>query len=197
MSEHNSTGANENDLDAAVAIANQYANTILLALRTVHEYIVPRAASHGIKLSARETHAWAVSLSISLSQSKTHYRMPATRLERPARAQKKAAARSIQSPKTELFPRTEQPMAAAREFVAPFSTHGVAPALRKLRQMLRRDAIDEGELLSILRESTPQDAVAPESLEEAPTRSLELLLARWSVVRELVEAGRRDGGEAA
>jgi hypothetical protein len=37
MSEQNSTGANENDLDAAVAIANQYANTILLALRTVHE----------------------------------------------------------------------------------------------------------------------------------------------------------------
>jgi hypothetical protein len=102
MSEHNSTGANENDLDAAVAIANQYANTILLALRTVHEYIVPRAASHGIKLSARETHAWAVSLSIALSQSKTHYRMPATRLEKPARAQKKGPAKSIQSPKTEL-----------------------------------------------------------------------------------------------
>ena len=49
---------------------------------------------------------------------------------------------------------------------------------------------------AILRESTPQDAIAPETLEEAPVRSLELLLFRWSVVRELVEAGR-DGGQAA
>jgi hypothetical protein len=63
--------------------------------------------------------------------------------------------------------------------------------------MLRRDSIDEQELLAILRESTPQDAVAPETLDEAPARSLELLLSRWSVVRELAEAGRQDGGEAA
>jgi hypothetical protein len=123
--------------------------------------------------------------------------MPATRLEKPARAQKKAPAKSIQSPKTELFPRTEHPMAAARESVAPFSTQGVAPALRKLRQMLRREQIDEAELVSILRESTPQDAVAPESLEEAPIRSLELLLSRWEVAKELIEAGRQDNGEAA
>jgi hypothetical protein len=67
------------ELDAVVAQANQIANTILLALRTAHEYIVPRAASHGIKLSAREQHAWAVSLSIALSQSKAYHRMPTTR----------------------------------------------------------------------------------------------------------------------
>ena len=187
MSQQNSTGANENDLDAAVALANQYANTILLALRTIHEYVAPRALAHGIKLSARELHAWSVSLSIALSQSKAHYRMPATRLEKPV--QKKAPAKSVPSTKTELFSRAEQP--------ASFANPAVSLALRKLRQMLRRDAIDEGELLSILRESTPIDALAPTTLEQAPERSLELLLSRWEVVRELVEAGRRDGGEAA
>ena len=187
MNEQNSSLSNENDLSAAVGIANQYANTILLALRTIHEYVAPRALAHGIKLSARELHAWSVSLSIALSQSKAHYRMPATRLEKPV--PKKAPAKSVPSAKTELFPRTEQP--------ASFANPAVSLALRKLRQMLRRDAIDEGELLSILRESTPVDALAPATLEQAPERSLELLLSRWSVVRELVEAGRREGGEAA
>src|SRR6516225_11569399 len=103
MNEQNSSLNNENDLSAAVGIANQYANTILLALRTIHEYVAPRALAHGIKLSARELHAWSVSLSIALSQSKAHYRMPATRMERPARPQKKAPAKSVQPSKNELF----------------------------------------------------------------------------------------------
>jgi hypothetical protein len=72
MSDHVENAANDNSLDTVVAQANQLANMILLALRTVHEYIVPRAAAHGIKLSAREQHAWAVSLSIALSQGKAH-----------------------------------------------------------------------------------------------------------------------------
>jgi hypothetical protein len=66
-------------------------------------------------------------------------------------------------------------------------------------RLISRNRIDFSDnypqLLAILRESTPQDAVAPETLEEAPVRSLELLLSRWSVVRELVEAGRNDGGK--
>jgi hypothetical protein len=73
---------------------------------------VLRAASHGIKLSAREQHAWAVSLSIALSQGKAHYRMPATRLEKPTRPQKKAPAKSVQPPKTELFPQSDKPTKA-------------------------------------------------------------------------------------
>jgi hypothetical protein len=32
---------------------------ILLALRTVHEYIVPGAMAHGIKFSTRDQRAWA------------------------------------------------------------------------------------------------------------------------------------------
>src|SRR6516162_9131710 len=128
MSDQLSNSAGNDNLDAAVAIANQYANTILLALRTIHEYVAPRAAAHGIKLSARELHAWSVPLSIALSQSKAHHRMPATRLEKPV--QKKAPAKSAPSAKPELFPRTEQP--------APFANPAVSLALRKLRQMLRR-----------------------------------------------------------
>jgi hypothetical protein len=150
--------------------------------------VAPRAAAHGIKLSARELHAWSVSLSIALSQSKAHYRMPATRMERPV--QKKAPAKSVQTPKSELFPRTEQP-------AAPFAEPNIAPALRKLRRMLREDSIQEAELISILRDSTPQGAVPPACLEETAPRSLELLLSRWSVVKELVETSRQDSGEAA
>src|SRR6516225_7168968 len=122
MSDQLSNSAGNDNLDAAVAIANQYANTILLALRTIHEYVAPRAAAHGIKLSARELHAWSVSLSIALSQSKAHYRMPTTRLEKPV--QKKAPAKSVTSPKSEPFARTtEQPA------TVPFSNSALAPAL--------------------------------------------------------------------
>jgi hypothetical protein len=80
------------------------------------------------------------------------------------------------------------------EILIPETIH-TKKTRRRWRQMLKRDSIDEEELLAILRESTPQDAVAPPTLDEAPARSLELLLSRWSVVRELVEAGRQDNGE--
>ena len=83
----------------------------------------PRASSHGIKLSAREAHAWAVSLSIALSQGKVYNRMPATRLEEPAK--KKPTAKSIQSP----GPGPSSP-------TIPFSNPTIAPALRQLRQLL-------------------------------------------------------------
>src|ERR1700746_268803 len=85
MDNLNPNGEQRLELEAAVAQANQLANMILLALRTVHEYIVPRALAHGIKLSARDQHAWSVSLSIALSQNKAHWKMPTTRLEKVSR----------------------------------------------------------------------------------------------------------------
>jgi hypothetical protein len=115
------------EMDEVVAQANQLANCVLLALRTVHEYISPRAESHGIKLSARDKHAWAVSLSIALSQSRAYTRMPATRFDvqktKPAPAKK------------ELFSRPEA-------LEQPFSDPEVLPALRELRELLKRDAVE-------------------------------------------------------
>jgi hypothetical protein len=191
LSEQNPSLSNENDLGAAVAIANQYANTILLALRTIHEYVAPRALAHGIKLSARELHAWSVSLSIALSQSKAHYRMPATRLEKPV--QKKAPATSVPSPKTKLFPRSEQ----LADSNVPFSSPTIAPALHKLRQFLQRDAITEAELLRIVHESSPRQTLFLDNLDQIPTRTAELCLERWPTIVELVEASRNNGPEAA
>jgi hypothetical protein len=191
LSEQNPSLSNENDLGAAVAIANQYANTILLALRTIHEYVAPRALAHGIKLSARELHAWSVSLSIALSQSKAHYRMPATRLAKPV--QKKAPVKSVPSSKTELFPRSEQPLYSN----VPFANPGISPALRKLRQMLATDRVSEEELMAILKESAPRQTLLLSSLSEIPARTAELCLERWPTIVELVEASRNNGPEAA
>ena len=73
MSNSPNNGTPPADIDEVVAQANQMANAIVLALRTVHEYIAPRAESHGIKLTARDKHAWAVSFSIALSQSQSVY----------------------------------------------------------------------------------------------------------------------------
>jgi hypothetical protein len=174
-------------MEMVVSQAIRIANCQFIAIRETHGYLKRKVAELGIPLSEQELHAFSMSAWLELAKAKAWQRLPPTRFTKPEpkeeRPQKKA----------ELFPRVEQPI----EPDVPFSNPGVAPALRRLRQMLRRDSIDEGELLAILRESTPQDAVAPETLEEAPVRSLELLLSRWSVVRELVEAGRRDGGEAA
>jgi hypothetical protein len=172
----------DNDLGGVVAQANQLANMILLALRTVHEYIEPRAASHGIKLSAREAHAWAVSLSIALSQSKAHYRMPATRLAKPV--QKKAPVKSVPSPKTELFPRSERPLEPSK-------------TLHKVRQMMSVASMNEVELLSILRESGCQEAMFATSLSQIPDKVMQLCIERWETVQELAEVGRQDNGEAA
>jgi hypothetical protein len=190
MNDQDSNSAKGAEIDAVVAQANQLANMILLALRTIHEYVAPRAAAHGIKLSARELHAWAVSLSIALSQSKAHHRMPATRLEKPVT--KKAPAKSVTSPKNELFPRsTEQPLAV------PFSDPAIAPALRKLRQLLQRDSVTEPELLAIVRESAPRQTLFLDNLEQIPERTAALCLQRWPTIVELVQAERNDNGEAA
>jgi hypothetical protein len=140
------------DMDEVVAQANQIANTVLLALRTVHEYIAPRAESHGIKTSARDKHAWSVSLSIALSQSRAYTRMPTTRFDFPK--PKFAPA------KKELFSRPETPI--------PFSDPAVLPALRELRELLKRDSVEEREIIDILREATPRGTVAPISLDATP-----------------------------
>jgi hypothetical protein len=181
------TDNSQDGMRTTVELATKMANTMLVCLRETYHYLVPKAKAEGIEIDAQSAHALAVSLWIQLARERAWLRMPATRFTKPEpkeeRPQKKA----------ELFPRVEQPI----EPDVPFSNPGVAPALRRLRQMLRRDSVDEQELLAILRESTPQDAVAPATLDEAPARSLELLLSRWSVVRELIEAGRRDNGESA
>jgi len=184
MSGQVENSANDNSLDAVVGQANQLANMILLALRTVHEYIVPRAAAHGIKVSAREQHAWAVSLSIALSQGKAHHRMPATRLEKPEPPQKKAPSKSIQPQRTELFPRTEQVVEPAR-------------ALHKVCQMMEIVSMGESELLSILRESGCQEAMFATSLSAIPDKVLRRCIERWETIQELAEVSRPDNGEAA
>jgi hypothetical protein len=168
-------------MNEVVAQATQLANTILLALRTVHEYISPRAEAHGIKLSARDRHAWAVSLSIALSQSKAYWKMPTTRVGLEKTKPAKRAAK-------ELFSRPEP--------VVPFSDPAVVPVLKQLRELLGRESVNEGEILSILREASPRGTQPPTSLDTAPQRSLELLLERWETVRELVQVGRSDGGVA-
>src|ERR1700746_1421106 len=86
MDNQNSNGTTETD--AVVGLATQLAHVILVSLKTVHTYVVPRAEMHGIKLSARDKHAWAMNLTIALCQNKAHLRMPATRLEK-ATAQKR------------------------------------------------------------------------------------------------------------
>ena len=187
---------NGEDMQQVVEQANRLANTILLALRTVHEYIAPRALAHGIKLSARETHAWAVSLSIALSQGKAHWRMPATRFEKSIQPSKKAPAKSIQPQRTELFPRTKQPE-KTEESAQRFSSPAIRPALRKLREMLQQDSVNEEELLAILKESSPRQTLFVDSLQDIPDRTAELCLERWPTIVELIEAGRTNDGEAA
>ena len=170
------------DVDEVVAQANQMANTILLALRVVHEYIGPRAESHGIKLTARDKHAWSVSLSIALSQSRAYTRMPTTRFD--FQKPKLAPARK------QLFSRPETPI--------PFSDPAVLPALKELRELLKRDSVSEKEILELLDEAAPRGTQPPRSLDATPERSLKLMIERWDTVRELAEAGRADpGGDAA
>ena len=92
--------------------------------------------------------------------------------------------------KKELFSRSETPI--------PFSDPAVLPALKELRELLKRDCVEETEVIRILQEATPRGTRAPASLDATPERSLQLLLDRWKVVRELVEAGRSDSaGDAA
>jgi hypothetical protein len=116
--------------------------------------------------------------------------MPATRFEKRSEKDKK--------PKTELFPRSEKPAAPAEDAELPFSNPAMAPALKKLREMLRRDSINEAELIGILRESSPDQTLLLNNFEAIPTRTAELCLERWPVILELVQSMRNDdNGDAA
>jgi hypothetical protein len=149
-----------------------------------------KAAEYGIILTEQDLHSWSMSAWMELAKAKAWLRMPATRFEKRSEKDKK--------PKTELIPPSENPAAAAEDAELPFSNPAIAPALRKLRGMLRRDSVDEAELIEILRESSPNQTLLLSSFEEIPTKTAELCLQRWPVILELVQSMRNaDGGEAA
>jgi hypothetical protein len=161
------------DMANVVGLATQMANTMLVCLREVHHYLLPKAQADGIMLDAQAAQSWAMSLWIAAAHEKAWLYMPATRFK--AKAETNPSNTSGGASKT-----------------VPFSEPNISPALWKLRQMLERDAIDEAELLAILREAAPRGTPRPATLEDAPERSLELLIKRFDTVRELVEAGRAD-----
>jgi hypothetical protein len=84
--------------------------------------------------------------------------------------------------KKELFSRPEA-------LEQPFSSPEVLPALREL---LKRDRVEETEVIRVLQDAAPRGTRAPASLDATPERSLQLLLDRWEVVRELVESERSE-----
>jgi hypothetical protein len=177
-------------MEMVVSQAIQVANCQLVAIRETHGYLKRKAAEYGIILTEQDLHSWSMSAWMELAKAKAWLRMPATRFEKRSDKDRK--------PKPELFPRSEQAAIPAGEAELPFSNPAIAPALKKLRQMLRRDSVDESELLEILKESSPDQTQLLSNFEEIPTRTAELCLQRWPVILELVQSMRNDeGGEAA
>jgi len=121
-----------------------------------------------------------------LAKAKAWLRMPATRFEKRSEKEKK--------PKTELFPLCEKPALPTGDTELPFSNPAIAPALRKLRAMLRRDSVDEAELIEILRESSPDQTPLLSNFQAIPAKTAELCLQRWPVILELVQSMRHDDG---
>jgi hypothetical protein len=203
----NSSSNNNDDADmvSVVAQATQICNAMFIAIREVNCYLKPKLAEIGIILDKRSTHALAMSCWIAMGQGKMHLRLPAKRFGKQVRIQRKESLQSVDSEPfsnpaispapvkpaaKELFSRSEPPV--------PFSDPAVVPALKQLREILKRDLVDEREVLDVLREATPRGTRPPTSLDTAPERSLKLLLERWEVVAELIQAGRVDsGGDAA
>jgi len=180
----------ETEMEMVVSQAIQVANCQLVAIRETHGYLKRKAAEYGIILTEQDLHAWSVSAWLELAKAKAWLRMPATRFEKRSEKEKK--------PKTELFQRSEQAANPGGEGELPFSNPAVALALRRLRGMLKRDAVDETELLRILEESSPDQNDSPKNFEEIPVRTAELCLQRWPVILELVQSMRHDdSGEAA
>ena len=95
--------------------------------------------------------------------------------------------------KTEQPQKKEPPAGKAEAFAEP----NIAPALRKLREMLANDRVNEEELLAILRESAPRQTLFLKSLDEIPTRTAQLCLQRWATILELVQSMRDDGEHTA
>jgi hypothetical protein len=165
MSNENSNGANETDV--VVGLANQLAHVILIALKVTHTYIVPRAESHGIKLSARDKHAWAMNLAIALSQNKAYLKLPATRLE-------KRTQKPVQKTSAPLFADRKQE----------------SEALGQVRQLMKDAGVTEAELLGIMREGGTREAMFAADLSAIPDKMLRLAIERWETVVELAAAGR-------
>jgi len=152
---------------------------MFIAIREVDCYLKPKLAEIGIILDKRSTHALAMSCWIAMGQGKMHLRLPAKRFGKRAGLEKTKPVKPVAK---ELFSRPEP--------TVPFSDPAVVPALKQLRELLGRESVNEGEILSILREAAPRGTRPPASLDAAPQRSLELLLERWETVRELVQVGR-------
>jgi hypothetical protein len=197
------TNNDDADMASVVAQATQICNAMFIAIREVECYLKPKLAEIGILLDKRSTHALAMSCWIAMGQGKMHLRLPAKRFGKRVKAQHKESLQPVDPlpfaegnvapapAKKELFSRPEA-------LEQPFSHPEVLPALRELRELLQRDSVQEREIVRILQEATPRGTRAPASLDATPERSLQLLLDRWKVVRELVEAGRSDpGGDAA
>jgi hypothetical protein len=177
-------------MEMVVSQAIQVANCQLVAIRETHGYLKRKAAEYGVILTEQDLHSWSMSAWLELAKAKAWLRMPATRFEKHSDKDRK--------PKTELFPRSEQAANPAGDAELPFSNPAVAPALKKLRGMLKRDAVDETELLRILGESSPDQNLSLNTLEAIPARTAELCVQRWPVILELVQSMRNDeGGEAA
>jgi hypothetical protein len=177
-------------MEMVVSQAIQVANCQLVAIRETHGYLKSKAAEYGVILTEQDLHSWSMSAWMELAKAKAWLRMPATRFEKRSEKDKK--------PKTELFPRSEQAANPAEEAELRFSNPAMAPALKKLREMLRRDSVNEAELLGILRESSPDQSPLLSNFEAIPARTAELCLQRWPVILELVQSMRNDeGGEAA
>jgi hypothetical protein len=189
MSQPNNSKAASGDMTSVVEMATRMSNVYLVCLREVHHYLIPKAQAEGIAIDAQNAHALAVSLWIQLSREKAWLRMPATRFTKAEPKEQQAQK------KPELFPRSEAPLKPeSQNRETPFANPAISPALRKLREMLKRDSVNEREVVQVLREATPRGTTAPTSLDEAPERTLSLLLSRWEVTRELIEAARADGG---
>jgi hypothetical protein len=188
------------DMASVVAQATQICNAMFIAIREVDCYLKPKLAEIGILLDKRSTHALAMSCWIAMGQGKMHLRLPAKRFGKRVKVQHKESTDSVDSlltatiapapAKKELFSRPETPI--------PFSDPAVLPALKELRQLLKRDSVSEKEILELLDEAAPRGTQPPRSLDATPERSLKLMIERWDTVRELAEAGRADpGGNAA
>jgi hypothetical protein len=109
------------DMANVVALSTQMANTMFVCLREVHHYLVPKAKADGIMLDAQAAQSWAMSLWIALAHEKAWLYMPSTRFK-------------------EKTAETNRTVGGTAKTV-PFSEPGISPALRKLRQMLKRDLV--------------------------------------------------------
>jgi hypothetical protein len=177
-------------MEMVVSQAIQVANCQLVAIRETHGYLKRKAAEYGIILTEQDLHSWSMSAWMELAKAKAWLRMPATRFEKRSEKEKK--------PKTEVFPHSEELANPIGDAELPFSNPAMASALRKLRAMLRRDSVNESELIAILRESSPDQTLLLSNFEEIQARTAELCLQRWPVILELVQSMRNeDGGEAA